>query len=196
MQHRVPVKCAPRNNGYMIMVRQWPDLHHGARDGHGFPAPLPPIVALARAFGWQVRMVSDPAERNAVLSSFLATDGSSLLDITVVVQDNCLPMVAAASGHGRATLGASMTRGPGDRSVEKILRPQRPGLGQCDNGLRVPRREASDGCSLRSANDTRRYAQRERGIGTTFAVPQAAMLFSNKDLDSCDGDTPRTADRV
>ena len=105
VQHRAPVKLVLSNNGYMGMVRQWQELIHGNRLSHSWNAALPDFVALAKAFGWGARRVSDPAELDAALAECLAYDGPFFLDVQVAAQENCFPMMPAGAGHHRVMLG-------------------------------------------------------------------------------------------
>lgn len=105
VQHRAKVKLILSNNGYMGMVRQWQELNHGNRLSHSWNAALPDFVALAKAFGWGARRVSEPAELEAALAECLAWDGPFFLDVQVVAQENCFPMMPAGVGHHRIMLG-------------------------------------------------------------------------------------------
>lgn len=105
VQHRAAVKLVLSNNGYMGMVRQWQELNHGNRLSHSWNEALPDFVALARAFGWGARRVSDPAELDAALAECLASPGPFFLDVQVVAQENCFPMMPAGQGHHRVMLG-------------------------------------------------------------------------------------------
>ncbi len=99
VQHGTPVKLVLSNNGYMGMVRQWQELNHGGRYSHSYTAALPDFVAVARAFGWSARRVSDPSELPAALAECLASDGPFFLDVVVAEQANCFPMIASGCGH-------------------------------------------------------------------------------------------------
>jgi acetolactate synthase-1/2/3 large subunit len=105
MQHRTKVKLVLSNNGYMGMVRQWQELNHGNRLSHSWNEALPDFVALAKAFGWGSRRVSDPAELDAALAECLAYDGPFFLDVQVAAQENCFPMMPSGQGHHRVMLG-------------------------------------------------------------------------------------------
>ena len=105
MQHRAKVKLVLSNNGYMGMVRQWQELNHGNRLSHSWNEALPDFVALAKAFGWGARRVSDPAELESALAECLAYDGPFFLDVQVAAQENCFPMMPAGAGHHRVMLG-------------------------------------------------------------------------------------------
>ena len=104
VQHRTPVKLVLSNNGYMGMVRQWQELNHGNRLSHSWNEALPDFVALARAFGWGARRVSDPAELDAALAECLASPGPFFLDVQVAAQENCFPMMPSGHGHHRVML--------------------------------------------------------------------------------------------
>ncbi|KQW54441.1 biosynthetic-type acetolactate synthase large subunit [Variovorax sp. Root411] len=104
VQHRAPVKLVLCNNGYMGMVRQWQELNHGNRLSHSWNEALPDFVALAKAFGWGARRVSDPAELEGALAECLTSDGPFFLDVQVAAQENCFPMMPSGHGHHRVML--------------------------------------------------------------------------------------------
>jgi len=104
VQHRAPVKLVLCNNGYMGMVRQWQELNHGNRLSHSWNEALPDFVALAKAFGWGARRVSEPAALEAALAECLASEGPFFLDVQVAAQENCFPMMPAGCGHHRVML--------------------------------------------------------------------------------------------
>ena len=104
VQHRLPVKVVLSNNGYMGMVRQWQELHHGGRYSHSYTEALPDFVALARAFGWQARTVKHRGELDAALAACLASSGPYFLDVRVHGEENCFPMMAPGAGHQQITL--------------------------------------------------------------------------------------------
>lgn len=98
-QHRCPVKIVLSNNACMGMVRQWQQLHHGARYSHSHTEALPDFVALAKAFGWAGRRVEDPAQLEDAMDVCLTAPGPFLLDVVVEQQENCFPMIPAGRGH-------------------------------------------------------------------------------------------------
>ncbi|KIQ36268.1 acetolactate synthase [Variovorax paradoxus] len=104
VQHRTAVKLVLCNNGYMGMVRQWQELNHGNRLSHSWNEALPDFVALAKAFGWGARRVSDPAELEAALAECMASEGPFFLDVQVAAQENCFPMMPSGHGHHRVML--------------------------------------------------------------------------------------------
>ncbi|MDL2354587.1 MAG: biosynthetic-type acetolactate synthase large subunit [Pseudomonadota bacterium] len=99
VQHRCPVKVILSNNGCMGMVRQWQELHHGARYSHSYTEALPDFVALARAFGWQARRVERAEDLDGALEQCMASAGPFLLDVVVAQTENCFPMIPSGRGH-------------------------------------------------------------------------------------------------
>jgi acetolactate synthase-1/2/3 large subunit len=104
MQHRCPIKVILSNNGCMGMVRQWQELHHGARYSHSYTEALPDFVALARAFGWEARRVEHPDDLEAGLRECLSSAGPFFLDVAVEATENCFPMIPAGFGHHQVQL--------------------------------------------------------------------------------------------
>lgn len=104
VQHRCPVKLILSNNGCMGMVRQWQQLNHGGRYSHSYTEALPDFVALARAFGWSAQRVEAPGELDGALDACLSAPGPFLLDVAVLPQENCFPMIPAGCGHHQIML--------------------------------------------------------------------------------------------
>ncbi|KAF3999453.1 biosynthetic-type acetolactate synthase large subunit [Glaciimonas immobilis] len=98
-QHRCPVKVVISNNGCMGMVRQWQELHHGARYSHSYNEALPDFVALAKAFGWGARRVVLASELDEAIAECLSWSGPFLLDVAVEQLENCFPMIPGGRGH-------------------------------------------------------------------------------------------------
>ena len=115
VQHGCPVKVVLSNNGCMGMVRQWQELHHGARYSHSYSEALPDFVALARAFGWSARRVERSEELDAALAECLASATPYFLDVAVEQAENCFPMIPSGHGHHEVLLGKDRPyRGCGD----------------------------------------------------------------------------------
>ena len=104
VQHRCPVKLVLSNNGCMGMVRQWQELHHGARYSHSYSEAMPDFVALAHAFGWDARRVEHPDQLEEALDACLASSRPFLLDVVVEQAENCFPMIPSGRGHHEVML--------------------------------------------------------------------------------------------
>jgi len=105
LQYNTPVKVVSLNNRYLGMVRQWQQLNHGNRLSHSWNEAMPDFVALARAFGWGARRVDHAADLARALAECLASPGPFFLDVRVVQQANCYPMIPAGCGHQEMMLG-------------------------------------------------------------------------------------------
>jgi acetolactate synthase-1/2/3 large subunit len=103
-QHRTPIKVVLCNNGHMGMVRQWQELIHDGRYSHSYNASIPDFVALAKAFGWNAARIEDPAGLDAALRACLDSEGPYFLDVVVLAQENCFPMMPAGYGHQQVML--------------------------------------------------------------------------------------------
>jgi acetolactate synthase-1/2/3 large subunit len=108
VQHRCPIKVVLSNNGCMGMVRQWQELHHGARYSHSYSEALPDFVALAAAFGWKARRVEHADQLAQALAECLSWDGPFLLDVVVEPTENCFPMIPVGRGHHEVMLSKDL----------------------------------------------------------------------------------------
>lgn len=104
VQHRCPVKVVLSNNRCMGMVRQWQELHHGERYSHSYSEALPDFVALAQAFGWKARRVTQSDALDAALAECMASNEPFLLEVLVEQTENCFPMIPAGRGHHEVML--------------------------------------------------------------------------------------------
>jgi acetolactate synthase-1/2/3 large subunit len=95
VDHKVPVKVAIMNNGYLGMVRQWQELFYGRRYSHSHLEPSnPDFVKLAEAYGAVGLRARTPEELDAVLKQAMEiTDRPVIMDIHVTQEENVYPMV-------------------------------------------------------------------------------------------------------
>ena len=96
-QHRLPVKVAILNNGYLGMVRQWQELFYGRRYSGTYLAPgNPDFVALARAYGAEGIRVTEPeGVRPAIEQAMEINDRPVFVDFHVWPEANVTPMIPA-----------------------------------------------------------------------------------------------------
>lgn len=104
IQHKCGVKLIISNNGYMGMVRQWQELNYEGRYSQSYNEALPDFVAVGKAFGWRAEMVRTPAQLEQALDRCLASREPYLLDVRVVEQANCFPMIPAGKSHNQIML--------------------------------------------------------------------------------------------
>jgi len=95
--HRLPVKIALLNNGYLGMVRQWQELFFDRRYSHTLLADgNPDFVKVAEAYGAEGILVEDPGRIMAALEKAMAAkDHPVLLDFRTAPEENVYPMVPA-----------------------------------------------------------------------------------------------------
>jgi acetolactate synthase I/II/III large subunit len=90
----VDVKIFLMNNGYMGMVRQWQELFWDRRYSSvdmGFDSP--DWVKLAEAFGATGLRCDNADDLEATMKQALETEGPVLVDVRVVREENCYPMI-------------------------------------------------------------------------------------------------------
>ncbi len=90
----IDVKVFLMNNGYMGMVRQWQELFWELRYSSvdmGFDSP--DWVKLAEAFGATGLRCENADDLEATMKQALETEGPVLVDVRVVREENCYPMI-------------------------------------------------------------------------------------------------------
>ncbi len=107
VQHRCPVKLILFNNRCMGMVRQWQELHHGARYSHSYNEAMPDFVAVAKAFGWEAGQVESSSGLDSAIQTCMSSSGPYFLEVFVEQTENCFPMIASGSGHHEVMLSAA-----------------------------------------------------------------------------------------
>ncbi len=94
---QIPVKVFLMNNGYMGMVRQWQELFWDRRYSAVQMGDSPDWVKLAEAFGATGMRCEDAGELEGAMAKALEADGPVLLDVRVVQEENCYPMIPPGS---------------------------------------------------------------------------------------------------
>jgi acetolactate synthase I/II/III large subunit len=94
---RIPVKVFLMNNGYMGMVRQWQELFWDRRYSAVQMGASPDWAKLAEAFGATGMRCEDAGELEGAMAKALEADGPVLLDVRVVQEENCYPMIPPGS---------------------------------------------------------------------------------------------------
>ncbi|MDY6824332.1 MAG: biosynthetic-type acetolactate synthase large subunit [Thermodesulfobacteriota bacterium] len=97
VSHKLPVKVAILNNGFLGMVRQWQELFYDKRYAHTSMSDAPDFVKLAEAYGALGLRAEKPEEVEAVIQKALDTDGPVIMDFVVEPEENVYPMVPAGS---------------------------------------------------------------------------------------------------
>jgi acetolactate synthase-1/2/3 large subunit len=105
VQHKLPVKVAILNNGYLGMVRQWQELFYERRYAMTHIGDISPdFVKLAEAYGALGLRATRPDEVVPVLREALRTPLPVLMDFVVEPEEGVYPMVPAGEAIDRMLL--------------------------------------------------------------------------------------------
>ena len=100
VEHKLPVKAAILNNGYLGMVRQWQQLFYNRRYSHTqLDITNPDFVKLAEAYGCLGIRVSRPEEVEPLTQRALKEPGPVIIDYVVEKEENVFPMVPAGAAN-------------------------------------------------------------------------------------------------
>ena len=99
-QFGINVKTVIINNGWQGMVRQWQECFFGERySASNMEVGAPDFVILAQAYGIKGMIVRDRAELAGAIAEMLAHDGPVLMDVRVIQDENCYPMIAPGKSN-------------------------------------------------------------------------------------------------
>ena len=96
VEHKLPVKVAILNNGYLGMVRQWQQLFFGKRYSGSDISVQPDFVKLAEAYGAAGFKVTKSEEVKPTLEKAMKIhDRPTIIDFKVDREENVFPIVPA-----------------------------------------------------------------------------------------------------
>jgi len=98
-QYQLALKIFIINNGWQGMVRQWQESFYGNRFSNSYMKNgMPNFAQVAEAYGLPGYQVNSVIE----LENFLETKtGMLLIDINVIENENCYPMVAPGKSNSQ-----------------------------------------------------------------------------------------------
>jgi len=101
-QYGLPIKIVIINNKWQGMVRQWQQAFYGERYSHSnMEKGAPNFVKVAEAYGIRGISINSRQELNNNIKEILEYDGPILVDIKVVPDENCYPMVAPGKSNAQ-----------------------------------------------------------------------------------------------
>ncbi|MBM4087329.1 MAG: acetolactate synthase large subunit, partial [Planctomycetes bacterium] len=99
--HKLPVRVAILNNGYLGMVRQWQELFYKKRYSHTRLNGNPDFVKVAEAYGATGLRVTKKEDVRPTIEKALKTPGPVIMDFHVDPEENVFPMVPAGQAIHR-----------------------------------------------------------------------------------------------
>jgi len=94
MVHKLPIKIALLNNGFLGMVRQWQEIFYRHRYSSSVMDGNPNFVALAKAYGAEGRRITSKPDVDAAIEwSKTIADRPCVLDFAVRAEENVFPMI-------------------------------------------------------------------------------------------------------
>jgi acetolactate synthase-1/2/3 large subunit len=101
-QYGLPIKIIIINNKWQGMVRQWQQAFYGERYSHSnMEKGAPNFVKVAEAYGIRGISINNRQDLNDNIKEILDYDGPILVDIKVVPDENCYPMVAPGKSNAQ-----------------------------------------------------------------------------------------------
>lgn len=101
-QYGLPVKIIIINNRWQGMVRQWQQAFYGERYSHSnMEKGAPNFVRLAESFGIKGITIKSREDLKNFVCFFKDYDGPLLVDVHVVPNTNCYPMVAPGKSNSQ-----------------------------------------------------------------------------------------------
>jgi len=95
VSHKLPVKIALINNGYLGMVRQWQELFYNKRYSSTDISDQPDFVKLAEAYGASGLRVTRKEDVEDAIQKAISIDGPVLIDFVVDRNESVYPFVPA-----------------------------------------------------------------------------------------------------
>ena len=92
VSHKLPIKIAILNNGFLGMVRQWQELFYNRRYSYT-ELDNPDFVKIAEAYGAVGIRVTKKSEVRSALDEALRVDKPVVLDFVIEREENVYPMV-------------------------------------------------------------------------------------------------------
>ena len=101
-QYHLIIKVIIVNNGWQGMVRQWQESFYGNRFSNSYMKNgMPNFAKIALAYGLEGYEVYNYEELNKILNDIKLNNKSIILDINVIENENCYPMVAPGRSNSQ-----------------------------------------------------------------------------------------------
>ena len=101
-QYNLGIKALIVNNGWQGMVRQWQESFYGNRFSNSYMRNgMPNFSAVAKAYGIKGFQLETVDELEQILKEFEYSNEPMLIDVNVVENENCYPMVAPGRSNSQ-----------------------------------------------------------------------------------------------
>jgi acetolactate synthase-1/2/3 large subunit len=101
-QYGLPIKIMIMNNHWQGMVRQWQQAFYGERYAHSnMEKGAPNFVKVAEAYGIKGVSIRNREELTDSIKEILDYNGPVLVNVQVVPDENCYPMVAPGKSNAQ-----------------------------------------------------------------------------------------------
>ena len=101
-QYGLPIKIMIMNNHWQGMVRQWQQAFYGERYAHSnMEKGAPNFVKVAEAYGIKGVSIKSREELKDSIKEILNYNGPVLVNVQVVPDENCYPMVAPGKSNAQ-----------------------------------------------------------------------------------------------
>jgi acetolactate synthase-1/2/3 large subunit len=101
-QYQLGIKILILNNGWQGMVRQWQESFYGNRYSNSYMRNgMPNFAKLAKAYEIQGKQIGTAEQFQAFMDNYDSPNEAFVLDITVIENENCYPMVAPGRSNSQ-----------------------------------------------------------------------------------------------
>ena len=101
-QYDLAIKVIIINNGWQGMVRQWQESFYGNRFSNSYMKNgMPNFSDVAKAYGISGYRVENVNELNDLVNGKLQTNSAMVVDVNVIENENCYPMVAPGRSNSQ-----------------------------------------------------------------------------------------------
>lgn len=101
-QYNLGIKVIIINNGWQGMVRQWQESFYGNRFSNShMKNGMPNFSEVAKAYGLEGHSVENIDELNDLVNGLLKQKKSMVIDVNVLDNENCYPMVAPGRSNSQ-----------------------------------------------------------------------------------------------
>ena len=101
-QYNLGIKALIVNNGWQGMVRQWQESFYGNRFSNSYMRNgMPNFSAVAKAYGIKGFQLETVDELDQILKEFEYSNEPMVIDVNVVENENCYPMVAPGRSNSQ-----------------------------------------------------------------------------------------------